>query len=79
MDKELEKWFEDSVKIAAMLADMHKINFAKRLKILGIELLYGIGKYPISMSYKEKIKSIKPDSKLGEILRHIDLKTWNKA
>jgi len=79
MDKELKKWFEDGAKIAIMLAGYYKINYAKRLKRLGVELLYGTGKYPVSISYKEKIKIIDPNSKIGKALRQIDLEIWNKS
>ncbi len=75
----LKKWLNDGFKLSKSLVHIHKVNFAKRLKKLGVELLYGTNDLPVSVRFKGDLKPIKKDSRLWEVLRHIDLETWNKA
>lgn len=79
MDQELEKWFKDGIKLSELLTSAYKINFAKCLKKLGIELLYGVGRLPVSVGYKNRNIIIKEGSELHEVMCNIDRETWNKA
>ena len=79
MDQELEKWLKGAIKLSELLCDNYKINFAKRLKKLGIELLYGTGNLPVSVGYKQRNILIREGSELYKVMCNIDLQTWNKA
>ena len=79
MDQELENWCKDGVKLSELLTSNHKVAFAKRLKKLGIELLYGTGNLPVSVGYKQRNILIREGSELHKVMCNIDLEAWKKA
>jgi len=72
------EWFKDARRITNLSTKIAKMRFAKRLKNVGVELLYGSGDSPVSVSYKNH-QRIAPGTRLAELCKLIDKEAWDSV
>ena len=71
------EWLKEARRFSNLSTKIAKKRFVKRLKTAGVELLYGVGDKPVSMTYKEKPFS--SDSRLAALCQHIDKQIWDSV
>lgn len=70
-------WLKEGLGLTNMALKESKIRLAKRFKAEGVELNFGTGDSPISISYKDQ--RIDFGTKVGELCKHIDKETWDSV